>query len=121
MLPANDAELKHPFWYARVLGIYHALVAYNEEGSSNLWTRVDVVWVRWFGLESGSSTREGHHLPKIGFIPLLDDGAFGFVHPREIIRACHIVPAFADGLEETAESSFVQDKEGDYNYYYVMK
>ncbi|KAG8925113.1 hypothetical protein FRC00_004326 [Tulasnella sp. 408] len=122
MVPANDAKLDHPFWYARVLGIYHAFVSEERDGGPREWSRVDVLWVRWFGLQGGAGSRSKRRLPKAGFVPLEDDGAFGFVHPEEVIRASHIIPAFADGIEqETIGHSFVQDDGGDHNYYYIMK
>ncbi|KAG8919545.1 hypothetical protein FRC01_001237 [Tulasnella sp. 417] len=102
MVPANDAKLDHPFWYARVLGIYHAFVSEEVKGEPSKWSRIDVLWA--------------------GFVSLENDGAFGFIHPEEVIRASHIVPAFADGIEQkTIGHSFVQDPGGDYNYYYIMK
>lgn len=122
MVPANDAKLDHPFWYARVLGIFHAFVREEGDGRSEEWSRIDVLWVRWFGLQGGSDSRTMRRLRKVGFVPLEDDGAFGFIHPEEVIRASHIVPAFAHGIEEeTIGHSFVQDRDGDYNYYYIMK
>lgn len=122
MVPANDAKLDHPFWYARILGIYHAFISEEENGGSREWSRVDVLWVRWFGLQGGSKGRSKRRLRKVGFVPMEDDGAFGFIHPEEVIRASHIVPAFVDGIEEeTIGHSFVQEPGGDHNHYYIMK
>jgi hypothetical protein len=88
-----------PFWYARVLGIFHA----------NVWTdhpnlpdqsvcQMDFLWVRWFGTEpdwhSGSHQAK---LPKIGFVDASDDFAFTFLDPAHVIRGCHLIPAFDAG------------------------
>lgn len=35
-------------------------------------------------------------LPKVGFIPD-SPAAFGFLDPSLVVRACHLIPAFADG------------------------
>lgn len=123
MVAANDAKYSHPFWYARVLGIWHALVAEEENENLKEWKRVDVLWVRWFGFQQGAAARGNNaRLDRVGFVPLEDDGAFGFIHPEEVIRASHIIPAFAHGREEsTIGHSFVQEPSGDYNYYYVMR
>jgi hypothetical protein len=93
----EGAEL---YWYARVIGVYHA----------NVWTdhpaiqdgknarRMDFLWVRWFGDEPGyrSGFRRAR-LPKIGFVESADDFAFGFVDPANVIRGCHLIPAFNAG------------------------
>ncbi|SJL10770.1 uncharacterized protein ARMOST_14164 [Armillaria ostoyae] len=38
----------HPFWYARVLGIYHANVFYSAEPTFKP-RRMEFLWVHWFG------------------------------------------------------------------------
>ena len=50
--PINE-EGAEPYWYARVLGIYHANIwAENSAipGAKNT-RRMDFLWVRWFGEE----------------------------------------------------------------------
>jgi hypothetical protein len=39
--------------------------------------------------------KEGR-LPKVGFVPD-SPTAFGFLDPSLVLRACHLIPAFADG------------------------
>ena len=100
MLRSPAAEGAEPYWYARVIGVYHA----------NVWTehpaiqdgrkarRMDFLWVRWFGDEPGY--RSGFcraRLPKIGFVESTDDFAFSFVDPVNVIRGCHLIPAFHAG------------------------
>ena len=100
MLWSPAAEGAEPYWYARVIGVYHA----------NVWTehpaiqdgrkarRMDFLWVRWFGDEPGY--RSGFcraRLPKIGFVESTDDFAFSFVDPANVIHGCHLIPAFHAG------------------------
>ena len=87
----------HPFWYARVLGVFHTDVLHVGPGALNRSVqRMDFLWVRWFGVEQ--NYQAGSHmarLPKIGFVP--DDSAFGFLDPSLVLRGCHLVPCYADG------------------------
>ena len=89
-----------PYWYARVIGVYHANVwttnpAVKDGGNVR---RMDFLFVRWFGEEP--DYRYGFRqarLPKIGFVLFSDDYAFGFLDPRHVVRGCHLVPAFHGG------------------------
>ncbi|KAJ3002471.1 hypothetical protein NUW54_g5831 [Trametes sanguinea] len=36
-------------------------------------------------------------LERIGFVPQSDEGAFDFLDPADVIRGCHLIPAFAEG------------------------
>ena len=95
--PVEGAE---PYWYARVIGVYHANVWTEHpavRGGRNA-RRMDFLWVRWFGDEPGY--RSGFcraRLPKIGFVESTDDFAFSFVDPANVIRGCHLIPAFDAG------------------------
>ena len=88
------------YWYGRVIGIYHANIwAENPAipGGRNT-RRMDFLWVRWFGEEL--AYRPGFRkarLPKIGFVESTDDFAFSFIDPAEVIRGCHLIPAFSFG------------------------
>ncbi|KAL6306020.1 hypothetical protein BKA93DRAFT_913438 [Sparassis latifolia] len=89
----------HPFWYARILGIFHASVIHLGLHAADRSQRdMAFLWVRWFGIDPdfryGSKVAR---LPKIGFIPETDSSAFGFLDPSVVIRGCHLIPAFADG------------------------
>jgi len=93
-------EGAEPYWYARVIGIYHANVwAENSiiPGGRNA-RRMDFLWVRWFGDEPGyhSGFRQAR-LPKIGFVESTDEFAFSFVDPADVVRGCHLIPAFNAG------------------------
>jgi hypothetical protein len=97
--PVNE-EGAEPYWYARVLGVYHANIwAENSviPGARNV-RHMDFLWVRWFGEVPGyrSGFRRAR-LPAIGFIESTDDFAFSFVDPTNVVRGCHLIPAFDAG------------------------
>jgi hypothetical protein len=95
-------EQKHKFWYARVLGIYHANVVYVGPGMVDYMPkRLDFLWVRWYqymsrdlGHASGWSTCKLH---KVYFPPMSTDNSFGFLDPADVLRGCHIIPDFFEG------------------------
>ncbi len=89
----------HPFWYACVLGAFHAEVQHTGQRSQDFRPqRMDFIWVRWLGVVPGRSFgRKQARLPKIGFVPDSDELAFGFLDPAHIIRGCHLIPSFVDG------------------------
>lgn len=94
-----DPDLIHPFSYARVLGIYHVNTVYVGPGTVDYQPRrFDFLWVRWLRpietLHSGWGTQK---LDRVQFLPMVEDNAFGFVDPSNIIRSCHIIPYFAKG------------------------
>ncbi len=96
----DGSDTYEPFWYARVIGIYHAKVFTEhprvQDGAQV--RRMNFLWVRWFGNEP--NYRYGFHegrLPKIGFVPSTDDFAFGFLDPAHVIRSCQLIPAFSTG------------------------
>jgi hypothetical protein len=88
------------YWYARVIGIYHAnvWVERTDIPDGRRVKRMDFLWVRWFGKEPEyiSGSRRAR-LPKVGFVESTDDFAFSFVDPANVVRGCHLVPAFHEG------------------------
>ena len=48
-------------------------------------------------MSDATAARTARRLHKIGFVPSSDEGAFGFLDPADVVRACHLIPAFADG------------------------
>lgn len=125
MLLANTGDSDHPFLYARVIGIYHVNVIYTGEGMLDYNARrVDFLWVRWFSYDDGRSIRwEDLKLDSVHFPPMAMEGAFGFADPRDVLRGCHIVPAFARGKvhsDEVGLSRCVGDAH-DWRHYYVNR
>lgn len=103
VLSPETEDDAHPYWYARVLGVFHAQVLHTGADAKNHSIQpMEFLWVRWFGLEPGY--RSGTHvarLPKIGFVPDTDANAFGFLDPSLVVRGCHLVPAFAAGRTQS--------------------
>ncbi|KAJ3569580.1 hypothetical protein NP233_g4962 [Leucocoprinus birnbaumii] len=127
--PESDLEVNsHPFWYAAVLGIFHAEVQHTGPRSLNLgWRKMEFLWVRWLGVEPDYvSGRNVSRLPKIGFVPDSDEFAFSFLDPAHIIRGCHLIPTFSGGRTKTllnyegpTEARFAGDMSEDWLNYYV--
>ena len=127
-----EAEEKHPYWYARICGIYHAEVFFKRYKSKPAERRtINFLWVRWFGRQTerpgGFKTRR---LNRVGFIGASTPGAFGFLDPELIVRAVHMIPDFhggrvshylpASSLMRTARKH--EDQDGlEWEYYYVNR
>src|ERR1700722_17608570 len=102
MLLANregtEARTIHQFLYARVLGVYHVNVIYTGPDMLDYAPRkVYFLWVRWFDYIGKATTWRDHRLDSLRFPPMASNSAFGFVDPKDVLRGCHIVPAFKDG------------------------
>jgi hypothetical protein len=101
MLSNNDTddEDSHPFCYARVLGIYHVNVIYTGTGMLDYTPRrLDFLWVRWYQYSNERSIRwNDYKLDALHFLPVSSEHAFGFVDPQDVLRTCHIFPAFKYG------------------------
>uniref|UniRef100_D8QEH2 Uncharacterized protein n=2 Tax=Schizophyllum commune (strain H4-8 / FGSC 9210) TaxID=578458 RepID=D8QEH2_SCHCM len=106
MLSPETEEGAHPYWYARVLGIYHADVSTSHPlapASSKVFQPMQFLFVRWYGFEPryrcGSRLCK---LPKIGFVEESQGSyAFGFLDPALVVRCCHLIPSFVDLRTDT--------------------
>jgi hypothetical protein len=89
----------HPYWYAQVLGIYHANVSTTHPAAPKRPAqRMEFLWVRWLGIEPGHrSGSKVARLPKVGFVEDTDEDAFGFLDPDLVIRGSHLIPDFHSG------------------------
>ncbi|KAH7927896.1 hypothetical protein BV22DRAFT_1006163 [Leucogyrophana mollusca] len=102
-LSREDGDGAHPFWYARVLRAFHIRVLHVGPNARNRSPQtLEFLWVRWFGVMPGHrwGFKEAR-LPKIGFVPDVDENAFGFLDPSLVIRGCHLIPAFVNGRSDT--------------------
>lgn len=115
----------HPYWYARVIGIFHAQVRHvGPESKSEDPQKMDFLWVRWFGRDlryrAGWTARRLH---RVGFVDGLDPQAFGFLNPAEVIRGIHMIPAFAHGRTSSLLGSSIArqpiENDEDWTFYYV--
>jgi hypothetical protein len=116
----NDS---HPFWYARVLGIFHVDVVYTGVGALDYRSRrMEFLWVRWFNITDDVSTGwDPKKLDVVQFFPMNSDDAFGFVDPSCVLRACHMMPVFSKGQRHSGGVSFSQCARDaqDWRSYYV--
>ena len=101
--PITEADAE-PYWYARVIGIYHAKVWAENPAipGGKVARHMNFLWVRWFGEEPGYCSGFCRaRLPKIGFVESTDDFSFSFVDPANVVRGCHLIPAFNAGRSTT--------------------
>ena len=101
MVLSDDEE--HPYLYGRVLDFFHVKV--RNSGLNSLLPSdgealaLPSAWVRWFKLDrpQGPSGFLSLRYPSVSFYESHDPNAFGFIHPDEIVRATHLIPAFKLG------------------------
>ena len=130
MIPASDldpstlcSDSGHPFRYARILGVFHANVLQTMPGQSRAReATMEFLLVRWFRLDTRYKAGfNARRLYRLQFIPETDENAFGFLNPDDIIRAAHIIPAFAHGRtnEYLGPSSIREEDEVDEDWRYL--
>lgn len=125
MTVADSGE--YPFLFARVLGFFHLKAAiFDPDRPTNLvYRHLNIAWVHWFRIVSGSNPFVDKRLPKLAFIDSSDRQAFGFIDPDVILRATHLIPSFKDGLSASPKppslrpKSLSTDEALDYAFYYV--
>lgn len=123
----DESEVKEgkAFNYARVLGIFHANIVYMGPGMLNYRTqRMEFLWVRWFQHDLATPAGwSAHRLDRLPFVAMDDDRAFGFVDPNDVLRGCHISPAYAHNkLHTDGIAMSRQAKDGDdWKAYYVNR
>lgn len=105
MVLSHEDERSHPYWYARVVHIFHVLVQARENVYSRFSppVRMDVLFVRWFGRDpnypSGWSQKRLHRLQLFNCDDSYGD-AFGFIDPSNVIQGVHLIPGFAFGTTD---------------------
>lgn len=125
-LPETEPN-SHPFWYAAVIGIFHADVQHIGKDSQDFRPQcMEFLWVRWLGVVPGHSFgRKRARLPKIGFVPDSDEYAFGFLDPSLVLRGCHLLPSFVDGktkdllITESDTEARLPSQQDDWANFYV--
>lgn len=94
---SGEMTPRHPYWYARTLGIYHVETWLND-GGPPVKQHLELLWVRWLApLQEHRSGMKHARLPKVVFVEEADPDAFGFLDPNQIVRGTHLIPAFASG------------------------
>lgn len=115
----------HPYWYARVLGVYH-VHAHDVMQPTPGMQCMEVLFVRWFGEDTEwHSGWKMHRMDRVGFIPESDNGVFGFLDPISILRGCHLIPVFKLGRTNTLlHTSHVARREkelDDWDRFYINR
>lgn len=88
MVLSQDMEepASHPYWYAKVLGLFHVDVRHRgplSRTGTNL-KRMEFAWVRWYGVDPSHHSGPGSkRLHRVGFVS--GDEAFGFIDPLQIV------------------------------------
>lgn len=91
MVFSGETSPSHPYWYARVLGIYHMDTWFADSRTKK--QHLEVLYVRWLAplISSGHwSGMQCARLPKVAFVEELDYDAFGFLDPGQVIRGAHL-------------------------------
>lgn len=102
MVLSGETRPRHPYWYARILGIYHMDVWLNVGGLVKRH-QIEVLYVRWLALVTDhQSGMNRARLPKIAFVEESDRDAFGFLDPGQVIRSVHLIPVFASNRGTTS-------------------
>jgi hypothetical protein len=124
MLLASEKDReKHPYYYARVIGIFHVLV--RCVGGERRFKQLDFLWVRWYDFDmkarSGFKAKRHHQL---SFVDSEHNvGGFGFIDPADVLRAVHLMPRFSFGRTTALLGPSIarRDDENneDYKRYYV--
>lgn len=126
VLSGEENSSAHPYLYARVIHIFHANIIYTGPGTTGYRPRrVEFLWVRWYTPDTRCTAGgwQNSTLDRIRFPPMADSGSFGFLDPADVVRAAHIVPAFAAKRrhdDRTGLSRCAKDSD-DWNSYYVMR
>ena len=116
----HNSNQLHPFRYARVLGVYHVNAVYVGPGMVDYQPRrMEFLWVRWYRrIETGW---DAFKLRRVHFPPIAEEEAFGYIDPSDILRSCHIIPAFSMGkfhVDDRGLSRLAGDS-SDWAAYYV--
>ena len=117
---------KHPFCYAHVLGIFHANVVYlGEQNLDYRPRRLEFLWVRWYSVEEGTpSGWMARKLDRVHFLPMTSTAdAFGFLDPADVLRGCHVIPAFSGGRVHPDGKTFskLSQDQNDWFAYYINR
>jgi hypothetical protein len=121
VMALSHTDPSHPYVYARVFGIHRAKVLHPTMVAP---TEMDILWVHWLQIDhTHHAGWEAKRLYRAQFVPNLEDGAFGFLNPDDIIRGAHFIPCFNKGLiadpPAASVSKWDYNPDINWNYYYV--
>lgn len=125
MVLCPDGPNPHPYWYAYIIGIFHAMVDHPTLPDG---TRMDFLWVHWYGsdIDQEYSGFKARCLHRIGLLEDTDDPLasppFGFIDPSHVIRSVYLPPVYNSRKRADLGSSAAhppsQGKD-DFRLYYV--
>jgi hypothetical protein len=112
-------DKQHPYWYAKVLRIFHVNV--RVLGNFDV-VRMDFLWVHWFGQDpdhpSGFKKQGLHRM--IGLFHSTSPASFGFLDPSDVLQAVHLIPAFSIGRTPKSLDLDARDEdETEWEFFYV--
>ena len=119
---SHSAADGHPFRYGRILGIYHVDVIYFcPHTHTSLAESMEFLLVHWYRRDiTHKAGFKRCRLHRLQLAPPDDPEAFGFLDPDDVIRGCHLIPAFAYGPEEDwTLPSVANEGKRAWKYYYV--
>jgi len=121
VMALSRGDPSHPYVYARVLGIYRVKVLHPTMATP---TSMDVLWVHWFQIDKTHQAGwKAKRLYRVQLIPNLEDSAFGFLDPDDVVRGAHLIPCFGKGLIVdlliAAISKWDCSRSANWQYYYV--
>lgn len=128
----ND-ENRNAYWYARVIGVFHAYVWHTSPDAHLKETqKMDFLWVRWYIRNRDGNYRAGwkaRRLPRLSFIEPGDQlSMFGFLDPNLVVRGVHIIPGFEHVYEDDTSPNLPpagqqptegDDADSDHYLYYI--
>jgi hypothetical protein len=121
VMALSRGDPSHPYMYARVLGICRFKVLHPTMATP---TTMDVLWVHWLQIDrTHRAGWKAKRLYRVQFVPSLEDDAFGFLDPDDVIRGAHLIPCFDKGLivnlPRTSVSQWDYPPEANWKFYYV--
>ena len=82
---------------------------------------MEFLWVRWSGKDANwNAGPDSLRLDRVGYVPSSDADAFGFLDPKLVLRACHLIPSFHWGktLRLLGPSIAHDSNKGDWTTYH---
>jgi hypothetical protein len=120
LLDPDEQDGNSRFWYAHVLGIFHANIIYTGEGAlDHIPRRLDFLWVRYYTHLRSSSDSESLQMLSLPSVTVHE--SFGFVDPSLVLRCCHVIPAFYKGRRTSRAASGFARSEKDWNAYFLNR
>jgi hypothetical protein len=111
----EDKNNWHPYWYAKVLRIFHVNIRLSDSSETE---KMDFLWVHWFGQDPDyRGGLEAHHLHHVGLMDPRDPSSYSFLNPSNMLRAVHLIPAFLTG--RLASDPEADEDNMDWEFYYM--